>query len=69
MRIYTLIYDERMQRKCQDLLTAKIAVSTATDGLDPSAALAAAGGGTGAQAALAALNMGKALFECMSEEE
>lgn len=69
VRIYTLIYDERMQRKCQDLLTAKIAVSTATDGLDPSAALAMAGGGTGAQAALAALNMGKALFECMSEEE
>ena len=69
VRIYTLIYDERMQRKCQDLLTAKIAVATATDGLDPSAALAMAGGGTGAQAALAALNMGKALFECMSEEE
>ena len=68
VRIFTLIYDERMQRKCQDLLTAKIAVATATDGLDPSAALAMAGGGTGAQAALAALNMGKALLECMDGE-
>ena len=68
VRIFTLIYDERMQRKCQDLLTAKIAVATAIDGLDASAALSMAGGGTGAQAALAALNMGKALLEVMDED-
>jgi len=64
-RIHTAIYDGTLQTTMYDLLMKKVAVSTATDGLDPESAMVAAG--LGEDNYLAGLSIGKQLWATLNE--
>jgi hypothetical protein len=64
-RIAFPIYEGSLQRQLYDLLMAKVAVSTATDGLDPESALRAAGAGDDH---LAGLSIGKQLYALLTQD-
>ncbi len=64
-RIHFPVYEGTLQEACYELLMRKVAVSTATDGLDPEAALSAAG--LGSDDALAGLSIGKQLWKLLGE--
>lgn len=65
-RIHFPVYEGTLQDNCYDLLMKKVAVSTATDGLDPEAALIAAG--LGGDGYLAGLSLGKQLWAMLTTE-
>lgn len=64
-RIYTLIYRKTLQVQLQQLLLQKVAVATATDGLDPESALIAAGASDSGY--LSGLSIGKQLWAMLNE--
>ena len=64
-RIMTPIYADTLQVQLYDLLMQKVAISTATDGLDPESALQAAG--VGEDTYLAGLSIGKQLWAMLTE--
>lgn len=64
-RILFPIYTGTLQQQLYDLLLQKVAVSVATDGLDPESALLAAG--VGADEFLTGLSIGKQLWAILSE--
>jgi hypothetical protein len=64
-RIFCPLYAGTLQVALYDLLLKKVAVSVSTDGLDPEAALAAAGVGTDEY--LTGLSIGKQLWALLSE--
>lgn len=66
-RIVSYVYDGTIQVNMQDLLASKVAVATATDGLDPESALRAAG--VGDDTYLAALSVGKHLWQLLNGDE
>lgn len=59
-RILFPVYKDTLQEQVYDLLLKKVSVSISTDGLDPEAAIEAAGGG--AEDFLAGLSLGKQLW-------
>lgn len=59
-RILFPVYKDTLQEQIYDLLLRKVSVSISTDGLDPEAAIEAAGGG--AEDFLAGLSLGKQLW-------
>jgi hypothetical protein len=65
-RILVPVYENTMQVQAQDLLMRKVAVSVATDGLDPEAALQAAG--VSEDSYLAGLSIGKQLYSMLTDE-
>ena len=65
-RILFPIYQDTLQVQLYELLMQKVAVSTATDGLDPESALLAAG--VGDASLLQGMSIGKALWRLMNEE-
>lgn len=62
-RIYVLYYAGTLQGRMHELLMQKVAVSTATDGLDPESVLLAAGGG--GDAVLAGMSLGRELWNLL----
>ena len=65
-RILFPIYTDTLQIQLYDLLMQKVAVSVATDGLDPTSALESAG--VGESEFVAGLSIGKALWRMMTME-
>lgn len=65
-RVVTFVYAGSLQVNLQDLLANKVAVATATDGLDPESALRAAG--VGDDTYMAALSVGKHLWRLLNDE-
>ena len=65
-RIVFPFYEDTLQVQLYDLLMKKVAVSVSTDGLDPEAALQAAG--VGEDTYLAGLSIGKQLWKMMMED-
>lgn len=65
-KVVRAYYGRTLQGKLYDLLMAKIAISTATDGLDATGALAAAG--LDDSATLTGLSIGKQLWKMYEEE-
>lgn len=66
-RIYVPYYEGTLQQAMHDLLMRKVAISIATDGLDPESVLIAAGGTE--DAALAGLSLGRQLWAILNEHE
>lgn len=64
-RIYTPIYNHTLQIQLHELLLRKVAVATATDGLDNESALLAAGASEDAQ--LTGLSIGRQLWALLNE--
>jgi hypothetical protein len=64
-RVHFPIYSGTLQSAAFDLLLQKVAVSTATDGLDPESVLLAAGGGE--NSALAGLSLGRHLWSLLDQ--
>jgi SNF2 family DNA or RNA helicase len=65
-RILLPVYTDTLQDKMYDLLMRKIAISTATDGLDPESALQAAG--LGDDDYLLGLSIGKQLWSILNQD-
>jgi SAM-dependent methyltransferase len=66
-RVYSAHYSGTLQQNLYDLLISKVAISTATDGLDPESALRAAG--IVEDEYLTGLSIGKQLWAMMSETQ
>ena len=64
-RIYTPVYAGTLQVQMHELLLRKVAVATATDGLDSESMLLAAGAGEDAM--LTGLSIGRQLWNMLSE--
>lgn len=62
-RVYFAYYENTAQWLLRDLLARKVSVSMSTDGIDPESALSAAG--VGADNALAALSVGRQLYQLL----
>ena len=62
-RVFRAYYGETLQEKMHDLLMHKVAISTATDGLDPESAMLAAG--IEPSSFVTGLSLGKALWQMM----
>lgn len=65
-KVVRAYYTDTLQEKMYDLLMAKVAVSMATDGLDATGALAAAG--LADEAAITGLSIGRQLWKMYEEE-
>jgi hypothetical protein len=63
-RILFPVYEGTLQENLHDLLMSKVAVSTATDGLDPESALLASG--VGPDEFMTGLSIGKQLWAMLS---
>lgn len=66
-RFYSLVYEATTQEVAHRLLLHKIGIGEAADGLDATAALQAAGVGTAD--ALVARDLGRALFDALTQDE
>lgn len=63
-RVHFAIYDKTIQVQMYDLLMKKVAISTATDGLDPESVILASGGSS---SYMSGLSLGRQLWEMLNK--